>query len=140
MEKEKYIIYENGKGKEYNGYSDKLLFEGGYLNGKRNGKGKEYNYNGYIIFDEYLNGEELNGKRIDEFIDKFDNKGNLIFEGEYLNGKRNGKVKEFDNKGNLIFEGQYINDERKKGKVYINNRLDYEGEFLNDRKWKRKRI
>ena len=39
---DRYIIFEkNGKGKEYNNYSDKLLFEGEYLNGKRNGKGKE---------------------------------------------------------------------------------------------------
>ena len=39
----RYIILENnGKGKEYNSYNDKLVFEGDYLNGKRNGKGKEY--------------------------------------------------------------------------------------------------
>ena len=31
----------NGKGKEYRIYNDKLLFEGEYLNGKRNGKGKD---------------------------------------------------------------------------------------------------
>ena len=43
----KYIVYEtNIKGKEYDGESDNLLFEGGYLNGKRNGKGKEYYNNG----------------------------------------------------------------------------------------------
>ena len=61
----KYIIYEeNGKGKEYDGYYDTLIFEGEYLNGKRNGKGKEY-YG--------------------------DTK--LKFEGEYLNEKRNGKEK-----------------------------------------------
>ena len=40
----KYIIFDNnGKGKEFDGYSDLLLFEGEYLNGKRHGKGKEYN-------------------------------------------------------------------------------------------------
>ena len=40
---EKYVVYEeNGKGKEYDGNYDILLFEGEYLNGKRNGKGKEY--------------------------------------------------------------------------------------------------
>ena len=56
------IIYElinsDGKVKEYwnNG---KLLFEGEYLNGKRNGKGKEYDWNGKLEFD----GEYLNGKR-----------------------------------------------------------------------------
>ena len=32
----KYIIYEtNIKGKEYDGYDDRLLFEGEYLNGER---------------------------------------------------------------------------------------------------------
>ena len=37
-----YIVYETrGKGKEYNEYGE-LIFEGEYLNGKRNGKGKEY--------------------------------------------------------------------------------------------------
>ena len=39
----RYIIYEaKDKGKEYMCYNDKLIYEGGYLNGKRNGKGKEY--------------------------------------------------------------------------------------------------
>ena len=36
-----------------------LLFEGEYLNGKRNGKGKEYFYNSELKFEgEYLNGEK----------------------------------------------------------------------------------
>ena len=35
-----------------------IIFEGEYLNGKRNGKGKEYNYyNGKLEYEgEYLNG------------------------------------------------------------------------------------
>ena len=37
----RYILYEeNGKAKEYSCYNDNLLFEGEYLNGKRNGKEK----------------------------------------------------------------------------------------------------
>ena len=64
---EKYRIGEkNGLGKEYNLYTNELIFEGEYINGKRHGKGKEYNYN-----------------------------GKLEFEGEYLNGERNGKGKEY---------------------------------------------
>ena len=57
----KYIIYEtNNKGKEYHGCYDLLLYEGEYLNGKRNGKGKEYDYDGNVIFEgEYLNGKEM---------------------------------------------------------------------------------
>ena len=38
--------------------------------------------------------------------------GKLIFEGEYLNGNRNGKDKEYDKDGKVIFEGEYLNGER----------------------------
>jgi antitoxin component YwqK of YwqJK toxin-antitoxin module len=57
----RYIIYEQGKkkGKEYNSYSDALLYEGEYLNELKNGKGKEYYPDGKLKFD----GEYLNGKR-----------------------------------------------------------------------------
>ena len=40
---QKYIIFEtNKKGKEYDSYYGELIYEGEYLNGKRNGKGREY--------------------------------------------------------------------------------------------------
>ena len=56
-----------------------------YKIGERNGKGKEY--------------DKLNDK--------------LIFEGEYLNGKRwNGKGKEYYNYRKLKFEGEYLNGKR----------------------------
>ena len=49
---ERYIIYEsNGIGKEYNGYDDRLNFEGEYLNGKKNGKGKLYSFNKKLLFE-----------------------------------------------------------------------------------------
>ena len=35
----------------------------------------------------------------------------LEFEGEYLNGERNGKGKEYYDNGKLIFEGEYLNGE-----------------------------
>ena len=41
----------------------------------------------------------------------------MIFEGEYKNGKRNGKGKEYSTDGDLIFEGEYKNGKRNgKGK------------------------
>ena len=50
------------------------------MNGKRNGKGIEYYYNGELIFEgEYVNGERWNGKG-----KEYDEFGILIFEGEYL--------------------------------------------------------
>ena len=43
----------------------------------------------------------------------------MLFEGEYSNGKRNGKGKEYNSYGGLIFEGEYSNGKRNgKGKEY----------------------
>ena len=60
-------------------------YEGEYLNDKRNGKGKEK--------DWILN-----------------------FEGEYLNIERNGQGREYDKNGKLIFEGEYLNGKKLHGK------------------------
>ena len=48
----------------------------------------------------------------------------------------NGKVKQYDYKGRLIFEGEYLNGKRwnGKGKEYLNDVLMYEGEYLNGKK------
>ena len=54
-----------GVGREYTLIGDKLLFEGEYLNGKRNGKGKEYNYDGKLRFEgEYFKWKNVEWKRI----------------------------------------------------------------------------
>ena len=100
----KYVIYDTkGIGKEYNGHSDILIFEGELLNGQRNGKGKEFNDFCSIIFEgEYLKGKR-NGKG-----KEYNDKGVLIYEGQYLNGLRNGKGKEYNDNGSLIYEGEYL--------------------------------
>ena len=80
-------------------------------------KVKEYNYDGELIYEgEYLNGKR-SGKGNEFFLDE------LVFEGEYLNGKRNGKGKIYEN-GKLIFEGEYI-----KGKL-INDNFDKNGKII----------
>ena len=33
----------------------------------------------------------------------------ICFEGEYLNGERHGKGKEYEDNGNILFEGEYLN-------------------------------
>ena len=116
----------NGKIKEYN-INEKLIFEGEYLNGKRHGKGTEF-YNKEILkFEgEYLNdkkwegkGYDINGNIIYElkngigYIKEYDIDGKLNFEGEYLNGERNGKGKEYDNNGKVTFEGEYLEGKKK---------------------------
>ena len=53
---------------------------------EKNGKVKEYHYNGILIMErEFLN-DEKDGKVIE--YNAAD--GKLLFEGEYVNGKRNG--------------------------------------------------
>ena len=64
----------------------------------------------YIIYESNRIRREYNG--YDDI---------LRFEGEYLNGKRNGKGKEYDN-GKLIFEGEYLN-----GKEWFGTRYDSNG-------------
>ena len=119
--------YFKGKGIEYD---DAIIYEGEYLNGKRNGKGKEKDLMGKKLFEgEYLKGKRWNVKEFDQkgnkiyelingngFIKEYDEYRNLVFEGEYLNGERNGKGKEYDINGKVIFEGEYLNNKRWKGK------------------------
>ena len=95
----KYKIAErNGKGKEYDLITNKLIFEGEYKNGMRNGKGKEYYINGKLKFEgEYLNGNKINGKGYDDYGFMF-----LLIE-------KNGVGKEFYCKDKLKFEGEIYN-------------------------------
>ena len=44
--------------------------------------------------------------------------GSLIYEGEYLNGIRNGKGKEYEN-CKVVFEGEYENGKRKNKNCFI---------------------
>ena len=88
-----------GKIKEYNDYSELIIFEGEYLNGVKHGKGKEYYDNGRIKFEgEYMNGKRWNGIG-------YNTRNNKIF--ELFNGF--GLVKEYYDNGRIKFEGEYIN-------------------------------
>ena len=168
----RYIIYENKrKGKIYDAYQDILLYEGEILNGKKNGKGKEYELEydySYLIYEgEFINGERKGKENFDDelFIGKrylwkkkdgyyefkegivyqYDTYGNLLFEGEYLNGKRNGKCKEYNERGKLLFEGEYLNGKKSgKWKEYnsyaVSGGLEkkdiliFEGDYLNGKR------
>ena len=104
-----------------------------YLIVDTNGKGKEYfYYNDKLSFEgEYKNGKR-NGKG-----KEYNDVGKLLFEGKFKNGKRNGKGKEYNGVGKLLFEGEYKNGKRNgKGKEYnISEKLVFEGEYSNGKKW-----
>ena len=92
---------------------------------------KEYNHDYELIFEgEYLNGER-NGKGKEYFY------GELIFEGEYMDGKRNGFGKEYYINNKIKFEGEYKNGKISgKGKEYdYFGRLIFEGEYINNKRW-----
>ena len=95
-------------------------------------KGKEYeSKNKQLIFE----GEYKNGKR--EGIGKeYNYKNSVIFEGEYKNGKREGKGKEYNDDNKLIFEGEYINGKRNGiGKLfYKDGRVQFKGEYIGGEK------
>ena len=101
------IIENNGLGKEYRLNTNIVIFEGEYLNGKKNGKGKEYYENGQIKFEgEYLKGKIIEGKG-------YDDKGRLVLEIE-----KSGNGKEYYKNGKIQFEGKYYNGKRWNGKIY----------------------
>ena len=76
----------------------------------------------YIIYENKFKGKEYYGYS-----------NNLLFEGEYINGEKNGKGKEYHYNSKLKFEGEYLNDKKiGKGKEYYENgKLLFEGEYLN---------
>ena len=48
----------------------------------------------------------------------------ISFEGEYLNGKRNGKGKEYYYKGGIKFEGEYFEGKIWNGKMYDEKKMN----------------
>ena len=56
------------------------------------------------------------------FITKYDNDDKIKFEGEYLNGEKNGKGKEYYDNGKIKFEGEYLYGFKLKGKLYVNGK------------------
>ena len=112
-------------------YAGNLVYEGQYSEGQKNGYGKgiERDCSGKKEFKgEYYKGKEWNG-----YIKEYNDRGKLIFEGEYSQGAKNGNGKEYNGYGNIIFEGKYRDGEKNGiGKEYDERgKLIYEGEYLN---------
>ena len=121
-----------------------MIFEGEYLYGYRI-KGRDYINRRLEYEGEYLFNNKWNGKGFDEnrnVIYELNN-GNgkvkeywndiLYFDGEYWNGKKNGKGRQYNNNGRLIYEGEYLNGIRNgKGIEYNRNgEIIFKGEYLN---------
>ena len=94
-------------GKYINGkfiYEDGKYYLGEFKNNLPNGKGIKYYKNGNILYE----GDWVNGKQ--------EGKGKVIYEneeyyiGQFKNGLRNGKGKFYYSNGNVEYEGDWSND------------------------------
>ena len=94
----------NGNGKEYGGDGETAIYSGEWKDGKREGLGTEYSQ-GYAVYT----GEWKNGKR-NGSGKEMDENGNVVFVGEWKDGK--GKGKEMDGNGNVIYEGEWSDGKR----------------------------
>ena len=94
---------------------------------ENNGLGKEYKLNTDILIFE---GEYLHGKKNGKGKEFYEN-GQIKFEGEYLNGKiLNGKG--YDDKGNLVL----VIDKNGNGiEFYKNGKMQFEGKYYNGKRW-----
>ena len=92
-------------------------------------KGKYYK-NGILEFD----GEFKNNKKWNGF--GYDKKGKITY--QLING--NGIIKEYDDDGYLKYEGEYLNGLRNgKGKVYYQGKLIFECEYLIGKKMEKEK-
>ena len=73
---------------------------------------------------------------------EYDTYDNLLFEGEYKNGEKNGEGYEYVYDENqeaniIIFEGEYKDGEiwNGKGKEFKSNELIFEGEYKYGKRW-----
>ncbi len=120
------------KGKSEKGkyiWKDGKYYEGEFENNLPHGKGIKYYSNGNILYE----GNFINGK--------FEGKGKYIYNdgdyfiGEYKNGLRNGKGILYDKNGNIMFKSDYINGKVEGyGKRIWENGEYYEGQWKNDLK------
>ena len=108
----------NGNVKEYNN-KGKLIFDGEYKNGNKwKGKADEEDEYFNVLSTGYFKGEYLEGKKwngkakeykkiFDDRPGRFSSKNILIFEGEYINGKRKGKGEKYHDKTGRIYKVKF---------------------------------
>ena len=102
-----------------------LIYEGDYVNGKKEGNGKIVYQNGKYYIGEFKEGERNGNGTL------FDNDNSIIYEGQFKNDEIHGKGKLYHN-NEIIYEGDLIDGKVEGfGKEYLSNGTYYIGEFKN---------
>lgn len=102
----------------------KLKYEGDFVKSMEDGYGKEYDKKGSLVREgEYKQGRQ-EGKGFMYYPS-----GAKSYEGSFLRGARSGAGKQYYENGQLKAEGQYEQDLLVNGTYYYENGERYEGEF-----------
>ena len=108
-------------------WEDDKYYIGQIKNNLPNGKGTKYYSNGDILYE----GDFINGK--------FEGNGKYFYEngecyvGQFKNNLKNGKGTEYYSNGTIKYEGEYINDKAEgNGKYILENGEYYIGQWKND--------
>lgn len=99
----------SGHGILYNNATGKIMYDGKWLNGKRDGKGKYYWENGNLRYS----GNWIDDKKIGVGSSFYEN-SQLKYKGMWNNGMYEGEGKFWDEDGELIHKGKFF-----KGKMEI---------------------
>jgi len=114
----------NGAWKDY--YSDgKLKAEGNYKDGKMIGKWNFYHVNGKI---EQIGEFDKQGRPVGKWLWYYPS-GNLLREEHYIGGKADGMMSEYSETGDLIAEGDYIDGEEEGQWKYNIGNFKEEGRY-----------
>lgn len=120
------LINYNGKVVVY--YDDKKTtpsYEGYLKDGLLQGGGKQYDTNGVLTYD----GEFIDGKR-NGFGEEYEN-GELVYRGEFAYNAYEGKGEQYS-EGRLMCSGTYVNGKLDGNDCYLyypNGRISYRGAF-----------
>jgi hypothetical protein len=107
-------------------YENGDYYIGEMLNNIPNGKGIKYNKYGSIIYE----GEIINGKA--EGKGKLNYQNGYYYVGQWSNDKKNGKGILYDKNGNIIYDGNFVNGKfQGEGKGICNNGDYYIGQWFN---------
>ena len=105
-------------------WEDGTYYEGKISDNLPNGKGKKYNKNGNVLYE----GDFINGQ--------FEGKGKYIYdngdyyEGQYKKGLQNGEGTLYYKNGDIMAQGNFTNDMLEgNGKYFFENGSYYEGEW-----------
>lgn len=90
----------------------KLKFVGNMKNGKKTGSGIKQVGEKLVVYKYSTDDQNPTIATV------FDSLGNMIYNGEYVDGLRQGEGTEFDTNGNIIYKGKFEKDEYANGTFY----------------------